>query len=874
MADSDQPESVHLRIRREASGLLSGLKARLGGLGATFAELRARLAESRFGQWHARRWEQSRRFRILNYAGLGGFLSLVLLYIVVAWNLPSASTLLTYQPRLPTMVRGVNGEIVYSYARERRVQLRFVDFPKPLINAYLSAEDKTFWTHGGVDYTGLAGAVVDYVTKFGSDKRARGGSTITQQVAKNILIGNEYSVTRKLKEMILARRIEGVLSKQQILELFLNEIPLGRQSFGVQAAARAYFGKDVGDLTLSEDAFLAILPKAPETYGRAKYTNEALERRNWVLDQMVKNGAVSEAEAAQAKAQPLGIVPRRIESYDPSTGYFVEEVRRELIEKYGENADTGPNSVYDGGLWVRTSLDPQLQKATQDALRAGLMRYGGGRAFSKPIEHVSLDAKNWQSQLLTLNKTITYQDWRTAIVIDRSGPRATVGLADGSSGPLIGVPDALREGDVIAVAPSGNGWALRVIPEIAGGMLMEEPFSGRVLAMQGGFDSGLGSFNRATQAQRQPGSTIKPFVYGTALDFGMSPSSEVVDGQFCVYQGAALGQKCFKNFDMRGAGGTHTMRWGLEQSRNLMTVRIANDTGMDNVARTIDRVGIGKYPAYLSFALGAGETTVQRMVNAYAALANNGVQYPSSLIDYVQDRNGKVIWRADTRRCDKCNMAEWDGKPMPQLAPRGKQVLDPRTAYQVVHMLEGVVTRGTAVALRDLNLPMFGKTGTTSGPTNVWFAGGNQEIVGGVYLGYDQPRSLGGYAQGGTLAAPIFKQVVQETRPRWSARPFVAPPGVFMVRVDRISGKRVLDGMPSSDPKSAIIWEAFKAESEVRTGPSTEELASQREALLNLIRRGAGARDRGPKAESASPDDAVEPEAVPTIAADGAVAGQ
>ncbi len=857
MADPETPgqdetpgrgEAVHMRIRREAGGLLG------------------RLRETRAGDWYRSHWHANKWFRYGNYALAALVAFNLLLWVSVTRNLPSAESLLTYQPPLPTMVRGNDGGIIYSYARERRVQLRYVDFPKPLVNAYLSAEDKTFWTHGGVDYPGLAGAVIDYFAKFGSGRRAKGGSTITQQVAKNILIGNEYSVTRKLKEMILARRMESVLSKPQILELYLNEIPLGRQSFGVQAASRAYFGKDVGELQLHEAAFLAILPRAPETYGRAKYAERALERRNWVLDQMVRNGHATEAEAAAAKAQPLGVIARRVESYDPSSGYFVEEVRRRLIDKYGEKAEDGPNSIYAGGLWVRTSLDSQLQKAVQDALRAGLLRYHGGRGWAGPIEHVKLDKDGWQSQLALLNKSVNYQDWRVGIVIERRGSSARIGFADGTTGPLGGVPDALKEGDVVAAAPSGSGFALRTIPEVSGGMVLEDPRSGRVLAMQGGFDSGLGSFNRASQAQRQPGSTIKPFVYGAGLDFGMTPASEVLDGKFCVYQGGKLGQKCFQNFGGGVGSGTHTMRWGLEQSRNLMTVRIANDTGMDNVVRQIDRVGIGKYPPYLSFALGAGETTVMQMVNAYAALANNGLQFAPSLIDFVQDRSGKVIWRADTRRCDKCSMAEWDGKPMPRFATRGKQVMDPRTAFQVVNMLQGVVTRGTAVTLRELGLPLFGKTGTTSGPTNVWFCGGNQDIVGGVYIGFDQPRSLGGYAQGGSLAAPIFKQVVQQTRGRWSHRPFVAPAGIHMVRIDRVSGRRVLDGMPGDDPKSSIIWEAFKADTEAKRGIAGAELAAQRDALLAAIRQGAAARARLADTPSAAAHSAS-----PTIAADSTV---
>lgn len=861
MAESDDqdPSSVRLRIRREAGGLWNRAKALVHAMWQ-------RLVRNGFGAWYVRRWAISRGFRWFNYV-LGAFLAGNLLFwALVTRNLPSAESLLTYQPPLPTMVRGINGEIVYSYARERRVQLRYVDFPDKLKNAYLSAEDKTFWTHGGVDYTGLIGAVVDYVTKLGSGRRAKGGSTITQQVAKNILIGNEYSVGRKIKEMVLARRIEGVLRKDQILELYLNEIPLGRQSFGVQAAAQAYFGKDVGELSLAQDAFLAALPRGPEIYGRANHADEAVARRNWVLDQMVRNGVATAAEVAAAKAEPLGVVPRRGDNWDPANNYFIEEVRRQLIERYGENADAGPNSVYAGGLWVRTSLDTQLQKASQDALRAGLVRFGGS-GNGKALDRVDLDPDVWQSQIAMLNKSISYLDWRVGLVLSRSNGSTTIGFADGATGPLTGVPAPIRPGDVVAAAPAGTRtWAFRSIPEIAGGMLLQDVRSGRILAIQGGFDAGLGSFNRATQAQRQPGSTIKPFVYGTGLDYGMSPSSEVLDGKFCVYQGARYGQKCFQNFGGAGGGGTHTMRWGLEQSRNLMTVRIADDAGMDHVAQTFERVGIGKYPPYLAFALGAGETTVQQMVNAYAALANNGVQYQPTVIDYVQDRNGKVIWRTDTRRCDTCNMPEWDGKPMPRLDSRGKQVMDPRTAFQVVHMLQGVVTRGTAYLLGDLGLPLFGKTGTTTGPTNVWFVGGNQDIVGGVYLGYDQPRALGGWAQGGTIAAPIFKQMVQATKARWNTKPFVAPADIHWVKVDRISGKRVLSGTPADGKDASVIWEAFKAESEARPGFGTEELEKQRAALIAAARRGSG-KPQTP-AEDTAAGDAKEPEDIPIISAD------
>jgi penicillin-binding protein 1A len=789
--------------------------------------------------WFRRNWREHRWFRLAGWA----FGALLLVYLAVWFtigrNLPSAEKLLSYQPPLPTMVRGIDGEIVYSYARDRRVQLRFVDYPEPVINAYLAAEDRTFWTHGGLDYLGLMRAAWQGLI---SGDTPRGTSTITQQVAKNVLLTNEVTYIRKAREAILAFRIEDTLTKEQILELYLNEIPLGRRSFGVQAAARAYFGKDVDELALHEAAFLAILPKAPERYGRARFADQAIQRRNYVLDQMVRSNWATSEQAAAAKAQPLGLIPTRNQAYASDIGYYVEEVRRRLIDRYGENAEDGPNSVYAGGLWIRTSLDPALQTAAQNALRAGLMRYHQGKGWRGPIAHIELDPERWQTQLITLNKSVSYRDWRVGVVLSKDGTSGTIGFTDGKSAPLSGISEPVKVGDVLAAAPVGNGYAVRIIPEVSGGMVVENPANGRVLALQGGFDPGLDSFNRATQAERQPGSTIKPFVYATALDYGMTPATMVPDQTFCVAQND--GQKCFRNFDMRNSGGIHTMRWGLEQSRNLMTVHIANSAGMDRVIRTFDRVGIGKYQPYYSFALGAGETTVLQMVNAYSALANNGVQYEPTLIDYVQDRNGKIIWRADNRRCTQCNMAEWDGKPMPRHPVRGKQVIDPRTAYQVVHMLEGVVTRGTATRLRDLDLPLFGKTGTTSGPTNVWFVGGSQDMVGGVYLGFDQPRSLGGYAQGGSYAAPIMKDFIQATKPRWRKVPFVAPAGVHMVKIDRQSGKKVFAGDPTDDPRSSIIWEAFKAETEPDRATRKDELAAQRESILAAIRRAGQEREQ------------------------------
>jgi penicillin-binding protein 1A len=790
-------------------------------------DIRAALA------WFSARWRESRLFKLAAIA-FGAFVAAwIALFVWLASDLPEAEALLTYETPLPTVVRGIDGEIVHSYARERRVQLQYADFPEQLIESYLAAEDKTFFSHGGVDFLGTAGAVVDYLNPARTG-RAVGGSTITQQVAKNLLLGDEYSVTRKLKEMILAGRIEQVLTKQEILELYLNEIPLGRRSFGVQAAARAYFDKDVDQLQLHEMAFLAILPKAPEKYGRKGQEQEALERRNYVLGQMEANGFITGSERRAAAAQPLGLVTQRRER-SVDAGYFLEEVRRELITRFGETAEKGPNSVYAGGLWVRTSLDPQIQIAARDALREGLLRYHGGRAWTGPIATLDVSDGKWSSRLQSSPLGISYKDWRIGVVTRRSGASASIGFADGSEAPLIGLPNALKAGDVIAASPSGNGFAVRTIPEAQGALVVEQAQTGRLLAMQGGFDNRLSDFNRATQANRQPGSTIKPFVYAAGLDSGMTPSTQVDNSRFCYYQGANLGEKCIRG---SSSGGQHPMRFGLEQSQNIMTVQIGMTAGMPNVVKEIEKLGIGKFPAYPSTALGAGETTLVKMVAAYAALANHGRLNPPTLIDYVQDRRGKVLWRADTRDCRGCNMAKWDGKPMPRFGVRGTQAMDGRTAFQVMHMLRGAVSRGTATVLNSLGLPLFGKTGTTTGPKDVWFIGGTQQMIAGAYVGFDQPRNMGGYAFGGTISAPIIKSLIEKTKPKWSDLPPVAPTGVRMVRIDRRSGKQVFDGWPTDDPKSAIIWEAFKPDTEPERYTRQDAISAKRNEILALIRAG------------------------------------
>ncbi|HEU4968233.1 PBP1A family penicillin-binding protein [Sphingomonas sp.] len=807
--------------------------------GSRFTLKRAGDYRQKLGELWTRRW-----FRWAAYAAGLLLIGYALIWVLFARDLPSVDKLRTYQPPLPTNVRAIDGTPIHSYARERRVQLSYPEFPQQLVHAYISAEDRTFFSHGGVDYPGIVSAIITNLTHSG---RPVGASTITQQVAKNLLLGNELSYRRKIREALLAYRIEDALSKEQILELYLNQIFLGRNAYGVQAAARAYFDKDVAQLTLPQMAYLAILPKGPSNYDPERHTERALARRNWVLGEMLRNGFISKAEHDAAVASPLGTVPRQGTRFESNAGYFLEEVRRELIQRYGATAEDGPNSLYAGGLWVRTSLDPRLQQLAETALRDGLVRYDRGKGWHGPIKKLSIEG-NWAQRLAAANLGAGYTDWRVAIVLEKSGGEAKLGFQSGDTGtmpasaasmPVAGKGGttfgALKPGDVIAVEEDNGVWELRSIPAVSGAMVVEDPHTGRIMAMQGGWDSRIHAFNNATQALRQPGSTIKPFVYAAALDQGMTPATLIVDGPFCVYQSALLGQKCFRNFS-GGYAGPQTLRWAIEQSRNLMTVRTASQTGMDNVVRTIARMGIGNYKPFLSIALGAGETTALKMTNAVSQLVALGRELKPTLIDYVQDRNGKVIFRTDSRCAlmRTCNAKDWDGKPMPRPPARGRQLMDPMTAYQIVHIMEGVVLRGTAQTLRELNRPLIGKTGTTSGPTNVWFIGGSPDLIGGIYLGYDQPRPMGGYAQGGTLAAPIFKQFAREALKDMPIVSFRAAPGIRMVRIDRRSGRKVFGTFPSlTEPKPAVIWEAFKPESEPRRTIRREEIAARpKEKLL------------------------------------------
>ena len=829
------------------------------------------LSERLRGAWRGKRW-----LRFLGLTALLGYIAFILVWTIFASGLPSGEKLLAYRPSLPSNIRGVDGQPVGTFARERRVELSFDEYPKLVIDAFISAEDKTFFSHGGIDYPGLVGAVGDFaVKKATGGPRARGGSTITQQVAKALLGDASYAVTRKIREAILAFRLENTLTKPQILELYLNQIFLGRNAYGVQAAARAYFDKDVADLTLHEVAYLAVLPKAPSNYDPVRATQKALDRRNYVLREMLDNGFITEPQRAAAAALPLGTIRYGSNAkFREVGGYFTEEVRRELIKRYGEKPGDGPNAIYAGGLWARTSMNPLMQDAAAEALREGLAKFDGGRGWRDTELSLDVSGEGWAGLLDRTPVGTGFPDWRKAVVLSKEGNSASIGFTDGSTGTLPAgnatmarrggggtAFSNLRPGMVIIVkAVAGTTYAIRSIPEIGGGFVAQEVRTGRVLAMQGGFDAIGASFNRATQAQRQPGSTFKPIVYYTALANGMTPASIIPDAPFCVWQGAGLGNKCFRNFD-GGYAGPKTMRWAVEQSRNLITVRTASQTGMAKVIDTAKRLGVGDYPNFLSIALGAGDTTVLKLTNAYAILANHGRAVSPTLIDYVQDREGKVIFRTDNRCAvmdGRCTAAQWDGGAMPRPPSRARQLLDPQASFQMVHVLTGVIERGTATVLRDLNRPLFGKTGTTSGPTNVWFIGGTPDVVAGVYMGYDQPRPMGGAAQGGRIAAPIFKQWAQASFKDVPPTPFVAPRGIRMVRIDRASGRRVFGTFPvREDPKSAVIWEAFKPETEPRRSLRREGEAAPELAALAArpARRAPSRRPKSAPAATEAPAD-------------------
>ncbi|KRP92404.1 penicillin-binding protein [Bradyrhizobium yuanmingense] len=755
-------------------------------------------------------------------------------------DLPDYSQLQDYEPPVMTRVHAVDGSLVGEYAKERRLYLPIQAVPKLVINAFLAAEDKNFYEHGGIDYTGMARAGLLYLQNYGSNRRPQGASTITQQVAKNFLLTNEVSFSRKIKEALLAMRIEKTYSKDKILELYLNEIYLGLGAYGIAAASLVYFDKSVNELTVAEASYLAALPKMPATLHPVRNRDRAIERRNYVIDRLVENGWIKQADADKSRKEPLAVTSRSNGAHTFAGEYFAEEVRRDIFERYGEK------KLYEGGLSVRTTLDPKIQVMARKAMVAGLVNYDEQQGYRGAISKLDISG-DWGVKLAEIKSLSDISPWRMAVVLETSDQSARIGfqpgrelggavskqretgivtvdgvrwaraLQGGTRGKTpTAVSQVLQPGDVIYADPlykDGHPvegqYRLRQIPEVSGAMVAMDPWTGRVLAMVGGFSFDQSQFNRATQAYRQPGSSFKPIVYSAALDNGYTPSTVVLDAPIEIDQGQGAGVWRPENFSSGKFQGPVTLRNALRQSLNTVTVRLAQDIGMPLIGEYSRRFGVyDELPNYLSYALGAGETTAMRMVTAYSMLANGGRRVKPTLIDRIQDRYGRTIFKHDQRECRGCDApGGWKNQPEPQLIDRREQVLDSMTAYQITELMEGVVQSGTATVIKEVGKPVAGKTGTTNEAKDAWFVGFSPDIAVAVYMGYDKPRPLGkgNAATGGHLAAPIVRDFLKLALADKPAVPFKVPAGIKLVRVVAKTGMRAGPG-----ETGGTILEAFK----------------------------------------------------------------
>ena len=698
-------------------------------------------------------------FALATAGAVIGGVAAVLVIWHVSRDLPDHAQLKDYEPAVMSRVHAGDGRVLAEFAIERRLFVPVTATPPLVIDAVLAAEDKSFWTHPGVSLPDILRAAVTNVVNWGQ-RRPVGASTITQQVAKNFLLTNEVSLERKLKEAILATRIEEALPKQRILELYLNEIYLGFQAYGVAAAALNYFGKSLDELNLAEAAYIAALPKAPSNYHPTRHPEAAKARRDWVLGRMLEDGRITLAEHDAARAQPLVVRDRR-EIDGARADYFTEEVRRELVGRYGEE------QVYKGGLSVQTSLDPKLQRAIDEALRKGMLGYDRRHGWRGPLERIDPGA-GWRERLNAVAKPGGLAPWQLAMVVRAEGESFEIALGDGARGVVppeefrwaratlaeqkVGASpksaaEIAKPGDVVVVerlAGDANPprFVLRQIPNIGAAAVALDPHTGRVLAMSGGWSFESSQFNRATQAQRQPGSAFKPFVYLTALEHGFTPSSIVLDAPITVDQGDRGVWKP-GNYSRHFYGPT-PMRVGVEQSRNLMTIRVASAIGLEHVVATARDFGItDKLPPYMSGALGVAETTPLKLTAAYAMLVNGGKRVTPTLVDRVQDRNGRTVFRADQRPCPDCVAASWAEQRMPDLPDTRARVVDAASAFQMVSILQGAVERGTGRRILGLGKPLAGKTGTTNDSFDTWFIGFSPDLVVGVWFGFDNPRTLG-----------------------------------------------------------------------------------------------------------------------------------
>ena len=757
-------------------------------------------------------------------AVIGGFA-----YIIhhFGQDLPDHAQLKNYEPSVITRIYAGDGNLLAEYAQEKRIFIPVQKIPDIVKQAFISAEDKNFYNHTGVDYRAVARAILTNVRNAGSNRRLVGASTITQQVAKNFLLTNEVSYERKIKEAILAIRMEKALSKDQLLELYLNEIFLGQRAYGVAAAAMTYFNKALDEITIDEAAYLAALPKAPNNYHPIRRKEAALTRRNWVIGRLLEDGNIKKSEAEIAKEQPLVTQKYKIVNA-VEADFFAEEVRRELKNKYGRD------SLYQGGLAVRSSVDPLLQKIAVNTLRDGLTAYDKRHGWRGPVATLkSMD--DWVKKLSKIAEPEgTLPSWRMGVVLSVNKTSAEIAFEDKSKvtltldgvkwarkclqdcyalgQPITSVSQVLRTGEVVLVEDKDKTWYLRQVPKIQGAIIALDPHTGRILAMQGGWTQSASSFNRATQAERQPGSAFKPFVYLAALDNGFTPSTKVLDAPFVIEQ--APGDFWRPTNYSNKFYGPSTLRLGIEKSRNLMTVRLANKLGMETVADYANKFGITEdMKKFLSYSLGAGETTLLKLTSAYGMLVNGGKKVTPTFIDRIQDRNGKTVFSYDGRPCLNCgDKIRWESQAVPRIPDTREKIADEKTTYQIVSMLEGVVQRGTARRLSEIGRPLAGKTGTTNKSKDAWFIGFSPDLVVGVFVGFDDPKSMGKRETGSSVAAPIWGDFMKQALANTPPMPFRVPEGIKNVRVNPKTGR-----LASPSDENAI-WESFIAGTEPGSG--------------------------------------------------------
>lgn len=748
-----------------------------------------------------------------------GFLVIFLALWYFSSDLPNYRYLENYKPPVSTKVYNNNGEISADFAIQKRTFISINTIPPFVINAFLSAEDKNFFEHPGIDALGIIRAAFKNIKNVVTGERLEGASTITQQVAKNFLLTSDVSLSRKIKEAILAFRIERYLSKNRILELYLNEIFLGERSYGIASASMTYFDKSLKELSISEAALLATLPKAPSSYNPYRSLSAAIKRKDWVLERMFENNFLSKNEYALAIKEEI-VLKKRILDFNKESLFFTEEVRRFLFDKYGEDI------LYKGGLYVKTSLDNELQRIATNALRKNLELYDRRHGWRGPVKNIK-NTKEWKLNLNTI-KFDEINKWKLALVknvnsnyaeIETSESNKTVQLQledlkwarkfinSDSLGPAISdVNQILQINDLIWVEQNEDNkkWYLRQMPEVNGSVVILNPWNGRIYSMVGGYSFDLSQFNRSSQAMRQPGSALKPFVYAAALDNGYQPSTILLDAPYVSEQPKDLGKWKPENYGNKFYG-KNTLRSGIEQSRNLMTVRLAEAVGNEKILDLAKKTKIYQNPQnLLSFTLGAGETTLLNLSSAYSVFANGGKTIEPSLVDLIQDQNGKIIYQKKNYKCEGCNEISQELENYPKITSNENAVLTEATAYQMVSILEGVIDRGTGKQMNNIKIPLAGKTGTTNNNLDAWFIGFTPDLIIGVYVGFDEPKTLGKSETGAKAALPIFQDIVQNLPKKGMSSFFKIPPSVNLVNVN------IADGLSSKTSNTNVILESFK----------------------------------------------------------------